>query len=136
MRKVFILLLCCWIYPVMAQNLDDVIIKLKQDVPGRIVTPATTKELAELFKGSTDLTVPRVFVDKLPADFAKKGTPELYTQIITALILRSNEQAIREKMILTASNFGTGCIKNSRSKKLKNLCELCLSASLREKPMR
>lgn len=101
MRKVFILLLCCWIYPVMAQNLDDVIIKLKQDVPGRIVTPATTKELAELFKGSTDLTVPRVFVDKLPADFAKKGTPELYTQIITALILRSNEQAIREKMILT-----------------------------------
>ena len=38
-------------------------------------------------------------------------------------------------MILTSSNFGTVYIKDSRSKKLKNLCELCLSASLREKPM-
>ena len=36
-------------------------------------------------------------------------------------------------MILTYSNFGAVCIKDSRDQKLKKtLCALCLSASLRE----
>ena len=39
-------------------------------------------------------------------------------------------------MILTSSNFGVVCIKDSRGQKFKkNLCALYLSASLREKPM-
>ena len=39
-------------------------------------------------------------------------------------------------MILTYSNFGAVCIKDSKGQKVeKNLCALCLSASLREKPM-
>ena len=37
-------------------------------------------------------------------------------------------------MILASSNFGAGCIKDSRGQELKkNLCVLCLSASLRER---
>ena len=35
-----------------------------------------------------------------------------------------------------SNNLGTVCIKDSRSQKLKNLCELSLSASLRENPIR
>ena len=101
MRKLMILLLCCWILPTTAQNLDAVIAKLKEDIPGQVVNPQTTQELAKLFEGATELTVPRIFVDKLPSDFALKGNPNLYTHVITALILRSNEQAVREKMILT-----------------------------------
>ena len=39
-------------------------------------------------------------------------------------------------MILTYNNVGAVCIKDYRDQKLKkNLCVLCLSASLREKPM-
>ena len=37
-------------------------------------------------------------------------------------------------MICASSNFGAGCIKDSRDQMLKkNLCALYLSASLREK---
>lgn len=110
MRKLILLLICCWILPSMAQNLDNAITKLTTDVPGQIVSPKTTKELEQLFKNATDLSVPRIFVDKLPDDFAQNGSPELYMQIITALILRSNELAIREKMLLTA-------LKNKYEKK-------------------
>ena len=35
-------------------------------------------------------------------------------------------------MILTSINFGVVCIKDSMDQKLKSLCALCLSASLRE----
>ena len=36
-------------------------------------------------------------------------------------------------MILRSSNFGAVCMKDGRDRKLKkNLCVLCLSASLRE----
>ena len=35
-------------------------------------------------------------------------------------------------MIFTPNNFGAVCINDNRDQKLKNLCELCLSASLRE----
>ena len=101
MRKFILLLVFCWIYPLMAQDLDAAITKLKEEVPGQIVRPQTTQELSRLFEKATETAVPRIFVDKLPADFVEKGSPELYAQVITALILRSNEQAIREKMILT-----------------------------------
>lgn len=101
MRKLILLLLCFCALPVMAQSLDKAIAKLTKDIPGQVVSPKTTAELETLFQDATDLSVPRIFVDKLPSDFAEKGSPELYTQVITALILRSNELAIREKMLLT-----------------------------------
>ena len=109
-RKLILLFACCWIFPVIAQNLDEAIEKLTTNVPGQVVTPKTTTELAILFKDATDLSVPRIFVDKLPEDFAQKGSPELYMHVITALILRSNELALRDKMLLTA-------LKNKYDKK-------------------
>ena len=101
MRKWIFLLLCFWILPLNAQSLDKAIQELTKDVKGEVVTPATTKELQELFKDATETKVPRIFVDKLPADFAENGTPELFMNVITALILRSNETAVKEKMLLT-----------------------------------
>ncbi len=100
MRKLLIAL-CLWTLPLSAQNLDKAIPELIKEPKGQIVTPQTTDELKELFKDATLTEVPRIFVDKLPADFAQNGSPELYTQIITALILRENEQALKEKMLLT-----------------------------------
>ena len=100
MRK-WILLLCFWILPLSAQNLDQAIQEMTKDVKGEIVTPSTTEELQLLFKDATDTKVPRIFVDKLPSDFAEKGSPELFMHIITALILRSNEVAVKEKLLLT-----------------------------------
>lgn len=96
----YVALLLLWVLPVSAQNLDAAIQELTKDVPGQIVTPSTTQELKALFKDATPIRVPRVFVDKLPSDFAQNGSGELYTNVITALILRANEQAIKEKMIL------------------------------------
>ena len=101
MRKL-LLLLCFLALPAFAKNLDHAIQELTKDVEGKIVTPKTTAELETLFKDATDTQIPRIFVDKLPSDFAEKGTPELYVQVMAALVLRSNERAIKEKMLLTA----------------------------------
>lgn len=109
MRKLF-LIFCFFIFPAMAKNLDNAIQKLTRNVEGQIVSPATTEELQNLFKDATETRVPRIFVDKLPADFAENGTGELYMNVITALILRSNEMAIREKVLLMA-------LKNKHNKK-------------------
>ena len=40
-----------------------------------------------------------------------------------------------KKLIFSSKNFSAVCIKDSRDRKLEVLCELCLSAPLREKPM-
>ena len=101
MRKLIFLFLLCWTLPIMAQNLDKAIETLTIEPEGTVVSPKTTAELAVLFKEATDSKVPRIFVEKLPSDFAQKGSPELYMYVITALILRSNESAVREKMLLT-----------------------------------
>jgi len=98
----WIFLFCLWVLPTSAQNLDQAIQSLTQETKGQIVTPATTAELAALFREATTTKVPRIFVDKFPADFATKGTGGLYMHVITALILRANEKIIKEKMLLTA----------------------------------
>ena len=110
MHKIIVILCCFFVFPTMAQNLDAAIEKLTQDIPGQVVSPKTTQELATLFQNATDTSVPRIFVDKLPSDFAEKGSPQLYMRVITALILRANEKAVREKMLLTA-------LKNKYDKK-------------------
>jgi len=102
MRKWIAFLVFCWALPIYAQNLDTAIQELTKDVEGQIVAPKTTAELQTLFKDATNTQVPRIFVDKLPEDFAEKGSGELYMNVITALILRANEQAIKERMLLTA----------------------------------
>ncbi|MBQ3696282.1 MAG: hypothetical protein II938_04905 [Alphaproteobacteria bacterium] len=101
MRKWILLLFLGIAVPVQAQNLDNAIQELTKDVKGEIVSPATTEELQQLFKDADETKVPRIFVDKLPSDFSQKGTGELYMYVIAALILRSNETTIKEKMLLT-----------------------------------
>ncbi len=71
-------------------------------VSGTIISPKTTKELQAWFFEATNRYMPRVFVEKLPDDFAEKGTPDLFLKVMSALVLRENELAIRERVALIA----------------------------------
>lgn len=75
--------------------------RLRQPVKGEIVSPKTTAELRAWFSESRlNDVVQRVYVDRLPADFAEQGDKDLFAKIITALILRENERAIKERAVL------------------------------------
>jgi len=102
MYKILLIISLIFANIVHAVSLDNAIQQLSQEVSGTVVTPATTEELETLFKNATLKSVPRIFVDRLPEDFAEKGSPELYAKVITALILRSNERILREKILLAA----------------------------------
>lgn len=71
-----------------------------QPVPGVFVFPKTTAELRQLFESATQTRVPRVFVEKLPADFADQGDRTLFARVVSAWILRENEQTLKERAIL------------------------------------
>ncbi len=58
----------------------------------------TTQELGEAFKNSNK-ELPRIFIKKLPSDFAQKGSKELYSKILTALILKENEKILNERIL-------------------------------------
>ena len=58
----------------------------------------TTAELEKAFKNSNK-ELPRIFVKKLPSDFSEKGSKELYSKVLTALILRENEQILNERIL-------------------------------------
>ena len=87
--------------PIFAQQTDQfekLFPILTAEVEGKEITPKTTEELEKLFdtpKGE----IPRIFVKKLPDDFAKKGSKELYAKVITALILKENEQILGEQYL-------------------------------------
>ena len=76
--------------------------RLNKPVPGVIISPQTTEELKKWFAGSDENHVPRVFIEKLPIDFAEKGDKELFAKVISALILRANERILKERFILKA----------------------------------
>lgn len=71
-------------------------------LPGTVITPATTEELRAWFSEATNREMPRIFVEKLPADFAEKGEPGLFLQVMATLIMRENELAVRERVALIA----------------------------------
>ncbi len=85
-----------------AEELSDKFEKLlpvmTAKVEGKEIAPKTTAELEKLFKTEKG-TVPRLFVKKLPNDFAEKGSKELYAKILTALILRENEQILGDRYL-------------------------------------
>lgn len=89
--------------PIFAQQTDQfekLFPILTAEVEGKEITPKTTEELEKLFdtpKGE----IPRIFVKKLPDDFAEKGSKELYAKVITALILKENEQILGEQYLFS-----------------------------------
>jgi len=102
MRYLHLLVLVCafWVHPAQALILDDFIKQIKTPETEQILTPATTQELQKLFSNASSSTIPRVFIDKLPADFAVNGDQTLYAQVLAALILRENEKSIRDKLVI------------------------------------
>jgi len=71
---------------------------LTAPVEGQEITPKTTEELEKLFQTPKD-TLPRLYVKKLPDDFAEKGSKELFAKVIGSLILRENEQILGEQYL-------------------------------------
>ena len=69
---------------------------------GKIIRPQTKAEVASLYDGITMITVPHLFIDTLPADWTIQTTADktLFMKIITALILRTNEQILNERTAL------------------------------------
>ena len=90
--------------PVPAQPADalaTLIDRIHAPIKGQIITPKTTNELRAWFaEADLQRAVPRVYVDRLPADFAKRGDKDLFAKVISALILRENEQALKERAAL------------------------------------
>ena len=100
MKKLVFLFLICFSFEAMAMpsDFDRLLPILSKKFPEKEISPATTAELKALFKTS-DEELPRVFIKKLPSDFAQKGDKKLYSKIITALILRENEQILNERIL-------------------------------------
>ena len=99
MKKLMFLFLICFSFNSMALSSDfeKLLPILTKENAEKEITPKSTAELKELFKSDEEL--PRVFVKKLPADFDQKGDRKLYSKIITALILRENEQILNERIL-------------------------------------
>lgn len=103
MKKIILLFLIClgFSFSVLAAPKNDfnkLLPILTKKTDEKEVTPKTTDELRELFKNS-DKELPRIFVKKLPSDFAQKGDKILYSKVISALILRENEQILNERIL-------------------------------------
>ncbi len=81
---------------------DELVNKALAEPKGKIVTPATTAEMAALFQGVMPDAVPRIYVDALPTDFVPETQEDkiLFAQVITALALRSNEKIQAERHAL------------------------------------
>jgi len=103
MRYLYFLIVVCtfFIRSAHALVLDDFIKKINTPAQEQIVSPATTEELRRLFINATQTQIPRIFVEKLPADFAVKGDKQLYAQVLAALLLRENEKAIQDQVAIT-----------------------------------
>jgi uncharacterized FlgJ-related protein len=88
------------IYAQQSDQFEKLFPILTAEPEGKEISPKTTAELEKLFdtpKGE----IPRLFVKKLPDDFAEKGSKELYAKVITALILKENEQILGEQYLFS-----------------------------------
>lgn len=97
---IFLILLNLPIYAQQSDQFEKLFPILTAEPEGKEISPKTTAELEKLFdtpKGK----IPRLFVKKLPDDFAEKGSKELYAKVITALILKENEQILGEQYLFS-----------------------------------
>jgi uncharacterized FlgJ-related protein len=97
---IFLILLNLPIYAQQSDQFEKLFPILTAEPEGKEISPKTTAELEKLFdtpKGE----IPRLFVKKLPDDFAEKGSKELYAKVITALILKENEQILGEQYLFS-----------------------------------
>ncbi|MGN0919172.1 MAG: hypothetical protein ACI4OR_00190 [Alphaproteobacteria bacterium] len=102
MKKILFIFLICFGFSVKANaepsDFEKLLPLLTKESTEKEIAPKTTEELRELFQTSSK-ELPRVFVQKLPFDFAQSGDKELYSKVITALILRENEQILNERIL-------------------------------------
>ena len=124
--KLFFTFIFCILFnlPIFAQQTDQfekLFPILTAEVKGKEISPKTTAELEKLFDTSKG-EIPRLFVKKLPNDFAEKGSKELYAKIITALILKENEKILGERylFLLLKEKADSGIEWNQKEKQFFN----------------
>ena len=102
MKKIILLFLICFGInfggSAAPSDFEKLLPVLTKENNEKEITPKSTEELKKLFENS-DQELPRVFVKKVPNDFSEKGNSKLYSKIITALILRENEQILNERIL-------------------------------------
>lgn len=85
-------------------NFDSsaIITKAMSSPVGTILKPKSKKEIADVYKDITMIEIPHIFIDELPSDWSIESTADktLFMKIITALILRTNEQILNERAAL------------------------------------
>lgn len=69
---------------------------------GTILKPKSKSEVSDIYKDITMIEIPHIFVDVLPPDWSVETTADktLFMKIVTALILRTNEQILNERAAL------------------------------------
>lgn len=97
---IFLILLNLPIYAQQSDQFEKLFPILTAEPEGKEISPKTTAELEKLFD-TPKAEIPRLFVKKLPDDFAEKGSKELYAKVITALILKENEQILGEQYLFS-----------------------------------
>lgn len=108
--KYFLIFLCCLLVALLALTLflwnteksdtHALIDALQNPVAGHEISPQSTLALEQLFFNAEIDSVPRLFLTNFPNDFPEKGNPVLFAKALTPLILRANEQALKERTIL------------------------------------
>lgn len=73
---------------------------------GEIIVPSQMVDIEKIYKGINMIQIPRVFIDQLPSDFSIRSTADktLFMKIITALMLRTNEQILKERKVIQILN--------------------------------
>ncbi len=97
---IFLILFNLPIFAQQSDKFEKLFPILTAEPEGKEISPKTTAELEKLFDTPKN-EIPRLFVKKLPDDFAEKGSKELYAKVITTLILKENEQILGEQYLFS-----------------------------------
>lgn len=79
------------------ENLIDSLVEFETDTSTSI---SSSEEIRKLFHNVSPTQVPRVYIDKIPSDFADNGSKVLFQKMLIPLVLRENEKLSRQRFIL------------------------------------
>lgn len=73
---------------------------------GEIITPKGKADIERVYANINMIQVPRIFIDRLPNNFTIETIADrtLFMKIITALMLRTNEQILKERRVIQILN--------------------------------
>lgn len=79
------------------EKLIDSLAEFQTDTSTSITS---SEEIRKLFQNVSPTQVPRIYIDKIPSDFANNGSKILFQKMLIPLVLRENEKLSRQRFIL------------------------------------